>query len=145
MRMREIINETKRSRQDEGIGDVTLGDIGRGIGKAVSGTAKVAGGLAGATVGVGKSIAQGYRAGRDWASGNGTGYDGRYVTQYPYDRVPVDHADYADNTDAKTPAKSTTINVSTIKTALPKLSDKQLTELEKLINQRLGTLNATKQ
>lgn len=145
MRMREIINETKRARQDEGIGDVTLGDIGRGIGKAVSGTAKVAGGLAGATVGVGKSIAQGYRSGRDWASGAVTGDVGRYKTQYPYDHVPVDQADHTDDTVTQTAAKPKTINVSSIKTALPNLSDKQLDALEKLIKQRLGTLNATKQ
>ena len=72
MRIHEIITESRRKDVDEGIGDVTLGQIGRGLGKAVGGLGKVAGGAVGATVGVGSALKQGYHAGRDWVAGRGS-------------------------------------------------------------------------
>src|SRR5574343_198235 len=71
MRIHEIITESRRKNVDEGLGDVTLGQIGRGVGKAIGGLGKAAGGAVGATVGVGSALKQGYHAGRDWVAGRG--------------------------------------------------------------------------
>ena len=132
MRINEIITESRRSNVDEGIGDVTLGQIGRGVGKAIGGLGKVAGGTVGAAVGVGSAVKQGFKSGRDWVSGKGSPTTSREAPKQSPTTTSTQQA------PSQTPATPKPVNVTTLKQSIEKLSKKDQQAILKQLEKKIG-------
>lgn len=146
MRIHEIITESRRKNVDEGIGDVTLGQIGRGLGKAVGGLGKVAGGAVGATVGVGSALKQGYHAGRDWVAGRGSSGTNRQTssgnssgdTSATQQSATSPSTSSVDTTSqVSTPAKPMTM--AQLKKSIEMLPKKEQAAILKALEKKVGT------
>ena len=133
MRINEIITESRRSNVDEGIGDITLGQIGRGVGKAIGGLGKVAGGTVGAAVGVGSAVKQGSKSGRDWVSGKGSST----TTRVEPKKAPTT-TDTTQQEPSQTPTTPKPVNVTTLKQSIEKLSKKDQQAILKQLEKKIG-------